>query len=371
MLHATRPISHRFSNRSARVSSVMLIYTAIFASMSCLLLLPRCGVRALSSSSFLARHTTTAANCFVRQRSLLAKQKRKINASSSRMFSSNQIDLSSLPSFSNGFEGEEWEDVLPLQKGSHNSAKVQIPSASAQEDQDDSDIFSKSAFRERLNATVTACRELGKSSLWVEVPMDRASLIEDMCEFGFQFHHAEREVAVLNVWLKDTESKIPNFATHNVGVGGVVVNSRNEILCVKELRTNYLKWKTPTGHTELGEQIDEAIEREVWEETKIRAKFHSILSFRQTHGLAHGRSDLFFVCRVDPIEGADDNGNPVVDDPVAQECEIAEAAWVPLSEYKSMIHDGEKGHPMMRHVIDGTFSFVVQFINTKFYLTGC
>lgn len=204
-----------------------------------------------------------------------------------------------------------------------------------------------------MEATVMACRELGKSSLWVEVPMCRASLIECMSEFGLKFHHAEGDSAVLNVWLREsTESKIPSFATHNVGVGGVVVNSRNEILCVRELRRNYLKWKTPTGLSELGEQIDHAIEREVFEETGIRAKFHSILSFRQTHGLAHNRSDLFFVCRLDPVEETDQDGNTVIPEPVAQECEIAEAAWVPLSEYKEMINDSEQGHPMMRHVID-------------------
>lgn len=194
------------------------------------------------------------------------------------------------------------------------------------------------------------------------MPMSRASLIEDMSEFGLRFHHAEGSSAVLNLWLLETDSKVPTFSTHNVGVGGVVVNSREEILCVRELRTNYLKWKTPTGHSELGEHIDEAIEREVLEETGIRAKFHSILSFRQTHGLAHGRSDLFFVCRLDPIEETDEDGNAVIKDPVAQECEIAEAAWVPLSEYKSMIYDSENGHPMMRHVIDGTSLCVCMYV---------
>lgn len=181
--------------------------------------------------------------------------------------------------------------------------------------------------------------------------MSRASLIEDMMDFGLAFHHAEGQTAVLNVWLHDSESKIPTFATHNVGVGAVVVNRRDEILCVRELRKNYFPWKTPTGLAELGEQIDQAVEREVYEETGIRAKFHSILGFRQTHGLAHGRSDLFFVCRLDPLEEVDEHGNAIIPDPVAQESEIETAAWVPLSEYRSMV-SGENGHPMMRHVME-------------------
>lgn len=254
--------------------------------------------------------------------------------------------------FSQEIDGLEFSDCLPVEKGSHNSAKLSVPVV----DNGDSDsFFDKSTFRDRLGATVTACRELGRSSLWVEVPMSRAGLIEDMAEFGLRFHHARDDIAVLNVWLKeDGESKIPEFATHNVGVGAVVVNSRNEILCVRELRKNYMPWKTPTGLSELGEQIDEAAEREVLEETGIQTKFHSIIGFRQTHGLTHGRSDLFFVCQLDPIEETDANGNTIIPDPVPQENEIEKAEWVPLSEYRAMVkgEDGSGGHPMMSHVID-------------------
>jgi ADP-ribose pyrophosphatase YjhB (NUDIX family) len=240
---------------------------------------------------------------------------------------------------------EEWSDFLLFEDASHRSARILVPKG-------DDDAFD--SFPERLKSTVTACRELGKSSIWVEVPMHRCSLIEtgEMSALGFQFHHAVGETAVLNLWLKDSESKVPEFATHNVGVGAVVVNSRDEILCVRELRKNYMPWKTPTGLSNLGEQIDEAAVREVLEETGIRTKFHSILSFRQTHDVAHGRSDLFFVCRLDPIEERDANDNPIIDMPTAQACEIEKAEWVPLSVYRTMINDQDHGHPMMRHVIE-------------------
>lgn len=240
---------------------------------------------------------------------------------------------------------KEWSDLLPFDDSSHRSARIRVV---------DNDAFQAPGFPERLKSTVTACRELGKSSIWVEVPMHRCSLIEmgDMRSLGFQFHHATGDKAVLNLWLEDSESKIPDFATHNVGVGAVVVNSRDEILLVRELRQNYMPWKTPTGHSNLGEHIDDAAVREVFEETRIRSKFHSILSFRQTHDLAHGRSDLFFVCRLDPIEELDCDGSAIIDLPTAQECEIEKAEWVPLSEYRAIIHDTEHGHPMMRHVLE-------------------
>ena len=55
-------------------------------------------------------------------------------------------------------------------------------------------------------------------------------------------------------------------------------------------------WKFPTGLANPGEDIHEAAEREVLEETGIRAKFDALLAIRQSHGLFMGKSDLFFVC---------------------------------------------------------------------------
>ena len=252
---------------------------------------------------------------------------------------------------SDAMDDDDWSDILPFEQGSHGSAKISV-----QVETGEQDPFCSSRFGERLRATVTACRELGKSSIWVEVPMVRSSLIEsgDMFDLGFRFHHAIGDKSILNLWLRDRASKIPDFSTHNVGVGAVVINSRDEILLVRELRKNYMPWKTPTGLSELGEHIDEAAEREVLEETGIKATFDSIIGFRQTHGLAHGRSDLFFVCRLNPAEDQDENGNAVIPEPVAQEDEIERAEWVPLSEYRAIVHgkDGGPGHPMMSHVIE-------------------
>lgn len=241
-------------------------------------------------------------------------------------------------------QDQEWKDVLPYEKSAHNSATIVIP-------EEPNPLYDRDTFRSRLQGTCKVLRELEKSSVWVEVPMSRASLIEEMSALGFQYHHAQGTTAKLNLWLRtDTESMVPEFATHHVGVGAVVVNSRNEILCVRELRRNYLPWKVPGGLSELGESIADAAEREVLEETGIKTKFHSILSFRHAHGLANGRSDLYFVCRLDPIEGVDENGNAVIPEPCAQASEIEATAWVPLSEYRAMV-DGEPGHPMMRSVM--------------------
>jgi ADP-ribose pyrophosphatase YjhB (NUDIX family) len=257
-----------------------------------------------------------------------------------------------------GRQHQDWSDILPYQNGSHGSVKVIIPAIKEGEQQQQSsespltsplDPFEVSMFRQRLEATVNVCRAQQKFSIWVEVPMSRARLIEDMASLGFTFHHAQGSIAHLNLWLKDSECKIPEYATHHVGVGAVVVNSRNEILCVRELRNNYMPWKIPGGLAELGEQIDEAVVREVLEETGVPTKFVNVLAFRHSHGMANGRSDLFFVCRLEPIESVDEsNGRALIPEPVAQQSEIEVAAWVPLSEYRNMV---DQGHPMMRHVM--------------------
>jgi len=243
--------------------------------------------------------------------------------------------------------GEEWRDVLPYEKSAHNSATIAVPEGP-------NPLYDRATFRSRLQGTCEVLRELGKSSVWVQVPMSRASLIEEMSSLGFEYHHAQGNTAKLNLWLReDTESMVPEFATHHVGVGAVVINSRKEILCVRELRRNYMPWKVPGGLSELGESIADAAEREVLEETGIPCTFHSILSFRHAHGLANGRSDLYFVCRLDPIEEVDENGNAVIPEPCAQASEIEATQWVPLSEYRAMVDgtDGQPGHPMMSNIM--------------------
>ncbi len=238
--------------------------------------------------------------------------------------------------------------LLKFEDHSHGSVKIMIH-------QDDilSDDYKKD-FRIRLEATIEACRNLHKSALWIAVPMIQAGLIESMAHIeGLEFHHASGKIANLCIWLKDDiENKIPEYATHQVGVGAMVVNSRNEILCVRELRNNYRPWKLPGGLAELGEQLDEAAIREVKEETGIDCRFKSILSFRHTHRVQFGRSDLYFICRLEPIEVSTSSANEVdIPEPVAQPGEIAAAAWVPLEDYRAMVN-GENPHPMMQRALE-------------------
>lgn len=271
------------------------------------------------------------------------------SASRPLMMASNVLNANSTASVRTEEEIER-KDLLPYIDSSHNSATITIPT-------DDEGTFRREGFSTLLANTLITLRELEKSSVWVEIPMSKAGLIEDIeaLDLGFEFHHAEGKTAKLNAWLReDFVNKVPEFATHHVGVGSVVINSKDEILCIRELRKNYHPWKIPTGLAELGESIEDAAQREVLEETGITATCQDILSFRHTHGMANGRSDLFFVCRLIPKE--DEKGN--VETPIPQACEIAEAKWLPVSDYRDMV-DGNteesKGHPVMTFVMNEIF----------------
>ncbi|CAB9502340.1 X motif 6 [Seminavis robusta] len=241
---------------------------------------------------------------------------------------------------------DDWQYLLPFEDWSHNSVRITIPQHT-----DDQDEFEPATFPNRLHSTVQTLRQMEKSSVWVNIHISRSSLITDMADQGFQFHHAQGDHAVLNLWLRQESSLVPEFATHHIGVGGIVINSRDEILCVREQGKNFLPWKIPGGLSHLGEHIDQAAVREVLEETGIQTTFRNVLCFRHTHGLANGRSDIYFVCRLDPIEQEDVDGTVIIPEPVPQEAEIAATAWVPYDEFADMVH-GEQGHPMISHVLN-------------------
>jgi hypothetical protein len=76
-----------------------------------------------------------------------------------------------------------------------------------------------------------------------------SSLISILNKFDFKYHHAENDLAVLCKWLpKDKESKIPLFATHQMGVAGVVYRSdTDELLLIKDRVMVKDFWKLPGG----------------------------------------------------------------------------------------------------------------------------
>lgn len=71
--------------------------------------------------------------------------------------------------------------------------------------------------------SVCVWRSEGRVAVWLHVPLCRSRLAEAAALQGFNYHHAVRDEAVLSLWMGDGESRLPSYATHQVGVAGKCV----------------------------------------------------------------------------------------------------------------------------------------------------
>ncbi|XP_052279903.1 nucleoside diphosphate-linked moiety X motif 6-like isoform X2 [Dreissena polymorpha] len=159
-------------------------------------------------------------------------------------------------------------------------------------------------FYRVLETSVRQWRSEQVSAAWLKFPIHYSRYIEAAAGLGFEFHHAEGSTCLLKRWLReDREDATPRFATHQLGVCGVVLREdTNELLMMQEKKTQFRNWKFPGGLADLGEDIGAAAVREVQEETGIRTDFKSVIAYRQQHEhpSAFGRSDMYVVCRLAP-----------------------------------------------------------------------
>ncbi|CAN4105976.1 unnamed protein product [Withania somnifera] len=204
-----------------------------------------------------------------------------------------------------------------------------------------------SVFASLLRASLSHWRQQGKRGVWVKLPIELVTLVEPAVKEGFYYHHAEPKYLMLVSWLPGTANTIPANATHRVGIGAFVVNERNEVLVVQENSGRFRGtgvWKLPTGVVDEGEDICDAAVREVKEETGVNAKFVEILAFRQSHKSFFDKSDLFFVCMLQPL----------LSDIQIQEREIEAAQWMPFEKYAAQPF--VKEHDLLRYISDICFA---------------
>ncbi|KAI5058283.1 hypothetical protein GOP47_0026453 [Adiantum capillus-veneris] len=179
-----------------------------------------------------------------------------------------------------------------------------------------------------LRTSLAHWKDQSKRGIWLKLPIDKSNLVPLAVEEGFIYHHAEKDYLMLTYWIPEEESTLPANASHQVGIGAIVINDQNEILVVQE-KSGPMHglgiWKMPTGVVLQGEDILEAAIREVKEETGVDTEFVEVFGFRQGHDVAFGKSDLFFLCKLLPLST----------EIVVQENEIEAAQWIPFEDYKA------------------------------------
>src|SRR6266851_4694754 len=179
-------------------------------------------------------------------------------------------------------------------------------------------------FGDRLNHSLETWRSEGFRLVWLSVPIRLSAVIPVATRAGFFFHHANESDLMLVCRLVEG-AFVPTHATHYIGVGGVAINDRQELLvvCERHRRTSQPYYKLPGGALQPGEHLVDAVLREVEEETGVQAKFESLVCFRHWHGYRYGKSDIYFVCRLSPLS----------EDLTMQAEEIEECFWMPVADY--------------------------------------
>ena len=180
-------------------------------------------------------------------------------------------------------------------------------------------------FAGRLDHSLEQWRNEGYKAVWLEVPISHAAVIPAAVTSGFTFHHSGDGYLMMTCELVE-DTYLPPFATHYIGIGGVVLTPERELLVVRERygfggRPPTLK--LPGGALQPGEHLVEAVEREVLEETGVEAVFEAMACFRHWHGYRYGKSDIYFVARLRPLSR----------DISMQADEIQECLWLPVGEF--------------------------------------
>ena len=127
-------------------------------------------------------------------------------------------------------------------------------------------------------------------------------LAQHAVEAGFGFHHSGDDYLLMTLRLEEG-AFIPPYASHYIGAGGVVIKD-GSLLVVHERRgpvggPRY--YKLPGGALHEGEHLVEGVVREVLEETGVRTRFQSLVCFRNLHGYRYGKSDIYFVCKLEAL----------------------------------------------------------------------
>lgn len=156
----------------------------------------------------------------------------------------------------------------------------------------------------------------GKLVIWLTLPIGLGHYVGICTSRGFVFHTClHNEITLIH--KSKPEDIAPHIATHSLGAGGFVTNQSGQLLVIQERGAS--TYKLPGGHIELGEKIEDAVIREVYEETGVRCQFNCIVAMATTHPYQFGKSNIYYVCKLTPVN---------LNIQILDSDEIADAKWI-------------------------------------------
>lgn len=183
----------------------------------------------------------------------------------------------------------------------------------------------KTKFNSLLDESLKVWRDNHRKAAWLKIPVDKIDLTSVAISKGFQLHSCEKDYLMLTKWLADSPSTIPNQPHNQLGIGVICYDKKNKRLLTVKERNGAIShiFKIPTGAVDPKEDISSAAVRELHEETGIRGKFIGIVGFRHAHGFLNDKSDMFFLCLVEPLSF----------EITMQEEELVACEWLELDSY--------------------------------------
>jgi len=184
--------------------------------------------------------------------------------------------------------------------------------------------ISSKNFKISLISLLESAKKEKKNLLWLDLTTQQHQHISIALELGFEFHNCEATRTTLTYQVK-TDAYIPVPPTHTAGVGAIVINDKDEILLVQDhIHSAHSIYKLPGGMVEHADKLSDAVEREVYEETGVKAKLIKMVSVLNAHPYRFNKSNIYIVFQLEPLS---------LEINIIDTHEIALALWLPLDEF--------------------------------------
>jgi ADP-ribose pyrophosphatase YjhB (NUDIX family) len=117
-----------------------------------------------------------------------------------------------------------------------------------------------------------------------------------------------------------------SFACHFIGVGGVVFHNEKVLLVKLTYGPAEGKWLIPGGLVDCGETLQEAVEREIYEEAGVQVHPVGIIGLRSMIRARDQLTDLYCIFLCELVSSPDLQNSDE---------EIADVRWIPLDELET------------------------------------